>query len=458
VLERARREQGSQPPNMSDSLSNFTPTTANTTASVTLDLLENLIPALLKVFLVVLVGYIFGRTGLYPKDAARNIAKLCGDLLLPVYVFNAMASISVTPEAWDFFYAVLISKSCVFFMILFLGLAVDRARGRVGRAAISAVFCTQSNDFAMGIPIFQVIYTTTNPGYRFFFYIVAPISFMILNPIAFVLMEFSRRRATGGGFKCNIIGSVFKQVLTSPLVVMTFAGVLLRLLLWQPASDLEWYSGYIEPVFDVISQAFTGCALFSLGLLIVGKFVLLKRNSPVKPIMFILVKSLVLPIILKFVIDLLAPGNTSLSTAGFLYGIFPTAPGVFTYCLHYSMSADMVALSMVLGTIASAPLMLGMGSMVAIATDPDFDINTFGAAVPYFKMIPAILSICGCLFFVSRSCFVFKKLHRDMKIFRTLLLTAGCMLIVCYISLFPCQVRQPVPVSSSAMVVVFISC
>ena len=377
---------------MADSSWNMT--TANITAEeVTLDLLNNLIPALLKVFMVVLVGYLFGRTNLYPKEAARNIAKLCGDLLLPVYVFNTMASISVTPEAWDFLYAVMIAKAFVFFMILILVLVTDRARGRVGRAAISAVFCTQSNDFAMGIPIFQVIYNTTNPGYRFLLYIVAPVNFLILNPIAFVLMEFSRRKGVGKGFNCNIIGSVFKQVFSSPLVIMTIAGVLLRLLLWQPASDLAWYSDYIEPVLDVISQAFTGCALFSLGLLIVGKFVLLRKNSAVKPIVFILVKSLVLPIIIKFVIDILAPGNPSLSTAGFLYGIFPTAPGVFTYCLHYSMSADMVALSMVLGTLASAPLMLGMGSMVAIATDPNFDIGSFAAAVPYFKMVPAVCCV-----------------------------------------------------------------
>ena len=159
-------------------------TTANTTSeSVTLDLLENLIPALLKVFMVVLIGYVFGRTGIYPTGAARNLAKLCGELLLPVYAFNAMASISVTPEAWDFLYAVIISKTTVFLAILVLVLCVDRARGRIGRAAISAVFCTQSNDFALGIPIFQVIYSTTNPGYRFLLYIVAPVNYMFLNPI-----------------------------------------------------------------------------------------------------------------------------------------------------------------------------------------------------------------------------------------------------------------------------------
>ena len=168
---------------------------------------------------------------------------------------------------------------------------------------------------------------------------MAPVSFLLLNPIAFIFMEFSRRKGEGKGFNCNIIGSVLKQIFSTPLVIMTILGVVFRLLLWQPASDLEWYSDYIEPVFDVISQAFTGMALFSLGLLIVGKFVLLKKNSAVKPTLFILVKSLVLPILIKLFIDFLAPDNPSLSTAGFLYGIFPTQPGVFT-CVRQQPKLD----------------------------------------------------------------------------------------------------------------------
>lgn len=216
-------------------------TTANSTSdSVTLELLENLIPALLKTFVVILIGYIFGRTGMYPKEASRNIGRLCSDLLLPVYIFTAMASIDVAPDCWTFLYSVLISKVCIFTLILVLVLLVDRARGHIGRAAISAVFCTQSNDLALGIPIFMVLYTNTNTEYRYLLYIVAPINFMLLNPIAFMLMEFSRRQRQGKQFTCSIISSVLQQVFTSPMVVMTLAGILLRLVLWQPASEIEW--------------------------------------------------------------------------------------------------------------------------------------------------------------------------------------------------------------------------
>ena len=181
-------------------------------------------------------------------------------------------------------------------------------------------------------------------------------------------------------------------------------------------------------MLDVIATAFTGCALFSLGLLIVGKFKLLQHGSPLKPILFIMVKSVMLPVVLKLVLDLLSPDDSTLSTAGFLYGIIPTAAGVFTYCMQvrwfivdyqlhctatfrqccsfqtsladvssvffrphilvqFGQSPDLVAVAMVIGTIASAPLMLGLGAMVAVATDPNFVVSTIQHVVPCVRAV-----------------------------------------------------------------------
>lgn len=411
----------------------------NDTVDATAELLQNLIPALMKTFLVILAGYIFGKTDLYPKENAGAIGRLCGTLLLPVSMFNAMATLVVTEEAWQFLYAVAICKGSIFFVVLGVLLLVDRKVGRTGRAAIWSVFSTQSNDFALGLPIFQVLYQQTNPGYIYFLYIVAPVNLVVLNPIAFILMEYSKKKADGKKFDCKSVGMVLKRVFTNPLVLLTFLGLILRLALWEPASNQSWYADYVEVVLDVVSSAFTGCALFSLGLLIVGKFQLLKKNSPIQMIMFILVKSLLLPIMMKLILDVLNPGNSSLSTAGFLYGIIPTASGVFTYCLQFGMNPDIIAISMVIGTIASAPLMLALGSMVAIATDPTFDFATFGAAAPFFKMIPAAFSIIGCIIFVFASFVHCQRMVPVARVYRTCMLVAVVLLIACYACLYPCQ-------------------
>ena len=127
-----------------------------TTENATVELLNNLIPALLKTFLVILAGYIFGVTNLYPKQHASAIGKLCGTLLLPVAMLDAMATLVVTDEAWHFLYAVAICKGAIFFIVLGVVIGVGRTKDKIGRAAVWAVFSTQSNDFALGLPIFNV--------------------------------------------------------------------------------------------------------------------------------------------------------------------------------------------------------------------------------------------------------------------------------------------------------------
>ncbi len=75
---------------------------ASDSNDATVELLTNLIPALMKTFLVILAGFVFGTTNLYPKENAGAIGRLCGTLLLPVSMFNAMATLIVTEEAWTF--------------------------------------------------------------------------------------------------------------------------------------------------------------------------------------------------------------------------------------------------------------------------------------------------------------------------------------------------------------------
>ena len=62
----------------------------------------------------------------------------------------------------------------------------------------------------------QVLYAESNPGYIYFLYIVAPVNLVVLNPIAFVLMEFSRKQAGGKKFDCKAVGQVLKQVCARP--------------------------------------------------------------------------------------------------------------------------------------------------------------------------------------------------------------------------------------------------
>ena len=159
----------------------------------TSDFVSQLVPAICQVFFVIALGYILGLTNVVPVSHAKPLSKLCGVVLLPVAVFAAMLTLTGGQTSWQFLGGICLTKVVIFVVVLVLGLAIDRSSQRFGKAAIRAIFCTQSNDFAFGLPIFTALFSATHPEYSELLYIVAPISLVVLNPIGFGLMEFSRQ-------------------------------------------------------------------------------------------------------------------------------------------------------------------------------------------------------------------------------------------------------------------------
>mgnify|MGYP001810418728 CR=1 FL=1 len=77
-------------------------------------------------------------------------------------------------------------------------------------------------------------------------------------------------------------------------------------------------------------------------------------------------------------VDRLKNDTESLSTFGFLYGTFPTAPSLFFYIAQYKfIDSELISAALVIGTLASAPLMMVSGKMIALQFDNNTQINNF---------------------------------------------------------------------------------
>ena len=94
---------------------------------------------------------------------------------------------------------------------------------RPGRAGLFAIFSTQSNDFALGNPILQAIYSLSHPDFQSYLYLLAPISLVILNPIGFVFMEIGKQQEQAAGTNLNnskwvLVKSVIKGICTNAVI------------------------------------------------------------------------------------------------------------------------------------------------------------------------------------------------------------------------------------------------
>jgi len=83
----------------------------------------------------------------------------------------------------------------------------------------------------------EALYSQSHPTYKAYLYLLAPISLVILNPIGFTLMEIGKRgmsgdvaaevRANNGGRdKLVLAGTIAKNIVLNPVVLMTALGII----------------------------------------------------------------------------------------------------------------------------------------------------------------------------------------------------------------------------------------
>lgn len=89
---------------------------------------------------------------LISETEAKGMNTFVGTFSLPALIFMSLAQLELSSVNWTFLLAILLAKSVVFFSVIIVTLLIGRPLN-LGRAGIFAIFCTQSNDFAIGYPI-----------------------------------------------------------------------------------------------------------------------------------------------------------------------------------------------------------------------------------------------------------------------------------------------------------------
>ncbi|XP_076647904.1 integral membrane protein GPR155 homolog anchor [Halictus rubicundus] len=363
--------------------------------------IDNLYLALIQCFAIILCGYIAGRFDIITKTEGNGLNTFVGTFALPSLIFTSLAKLDFSLVNWKFLLAVLLAKSCIFFIVLGVSLVIKRP-SNPGCAALFAIFTTQSNDFAIGYPMIAALYGKVHPEYAAYLYLMAPISLAILNPIGFVLLEIGKRQNEDHSSYKNMIFSIMKGIVLNPILFMTVLGIVGNLIFSHVIPCA------LATVLDVFGNAFSASALFLLGLMMVGKVHKLKGTALVIPGILISVKLLVLPLVIRESIILLDAGQNAtdtqdLSTYGFLYGTIPTAPALFIFTLRYNLETDLIASSMVACTFLSAPLMFVSAKLIDAVSAGTTPVN-YVHQLNLFSFDVSIASILVCIWLII--CFI----------------------------------------------------
>lgn len=240
---------------------------------------------------------------------AKGFHTYVGTFALPSLIFLSLSNVKWETVNWKFLLAILISKAIVFFLVLLTGLLVVRPLN-LGKSGILAIFCTQSNDFAIGYPIVTALYNNIHPEFPAYIYLMAPISLAILNPIGYVMMEItnlqirnneqtpaqsplrcpqddlkpseSRRKMLRG--KCLVIIHTLKSIFLNPILLMTLLGVLGSVVFRNGLPN------FMSQILTTLGNSFAATALFLLGVRMVSDGGQVKRPGFILPAVLIIIK------------------------------------------------------------------------------------------------------------------------------------------------------------------------
>ncbi|CAN7942006.1 unnamed protein product [Ixodes pacificus] len=329
---------------------------------------DELLPVLVQCFAIILLGYSSGRFGLIGSAETRSLNVFVSYFALPAVAFKSLATIALGQVNWKFLAALALGKAAVFVAVAAVTLLLVRRPLSFGKAGLYAIAATQSNDFGLGYPLISHLFDRTQPTFSHYLYLVSPIQLAFLNPIAFLMMEYSRSESEDSPSPItrrvlSTVAGIFKN----PVVLAPALGIL-----WNVATSACALPYVFQIIVDSLGDAFIASTLFLLGLNMVGQLSSMGKYAALTPVLLIAAKILVCPLVIREIVNLLQVSLNEKDTRdfgnfGFLYGMIPMAPSVFIFATQYGLPTAAVSTAMVAGTFLSAPFIFISATMSQIS-------------------------------------------------------------------------------------------
>ncbi|MGC5614990.1 AEC family transporter [Georgenia sp. Z1491] len=216
--------------------------------------MQHVLSATVPVFLVVALGYVLTRSGMFRREDAAVLSRFVVKVALPLLIFANIAGRS----PGEVFHAVYLLTYAIAALVMF-GLAAAYARAR-GRSRLRAIFmgtgmAGTANGF-IGFPIFLILFAERAGAAVGMGMIVDNV---LIIPLTLLLAE----QATGTGTVRDRLVATLRGVVLHPMVIAIVAALALS----TAGIDLPTT---LDRGVDLLAGASTGVALFAVGGMFVG--------------------------------------------------------------------------------------------------------------------------------------------------------------------------------------------
>ena len=307
-----------------------------------------IIEVALPVFAIIMAGYLCGTFRLLGENAATVLNGFVYYVSMPALFVVAIGGSTVLDGTHGAFLAVVVGGQLAVFGLALLA-ATILFPGSLGAHSQHALSATLTNSAYIGIPLMQLAYGEQGALLAILASIANGVVFMSIGT---VLLEVS---SSSGQQPVRIVRQVAFGVFKSPLVLGAIAGLVVLVTGIELPTPAQSF-------FDLLAGTAGPCALFAIGLFLVGKRIV-RGASEVAWVSFM--KLIMLPLVTWVIILFVVPLGPLETAVAVILAALPTGSLVFVLGERYGEFLTRSVAAVLITTILSFITVSGLLSFFA---------------------------------------------------------------------------------------------
>ena len=298
--------------------------------------MEPLVEIVLPVFTIIGAGYLLGARGLLGAESSAALNLFVYWVALPALVFRAMALVDLARVFDAGFIAGFLGPVLVVWPLSSLAARL-LFRGGLAESTLHGANAVLGNSGFMGIPL---AITAWGEAAMLPAIVATIVNTAVIPGIAIALVEIDRGRAAGLG---GVLGKVGRALATNPILIAPVLG-----LCWA-ATGLP-LPAPAETFARILGAAAAPCALFAIGLFLVGKP---QSEGRAEIGLIVATKLVLLPALTALSLFVLIPVDPLWAKTGLLMAALPTGAGTFVLAQAYGIYVLRTSSAILWGTVLS---------------------------------------------------------------------------------------------------------
>lgn len=295
-----------------------------------------IVNVVLPVFAIMLAGYLSGRFRLLGEASSEALNRFVYYGALPALFFVSLSRVS-SGETLDWAFVAAFAGGLFATFAFAIAVAVLAFRNRLAALGLHGLSSVFSNTGYMGIPLLVIAFGDAG---RLPAIIATVIMGAVVMPIGVVIIELDLGR---GGRPSAILANVLLAVARNPLVISAAGGLALALIgLSLPQA--------IANFCDLMGAAAGPCALFAIGLFMVGR----SLTTGLREVAWLVVLKLVVqPAITWWLAFEVFSMPATLAASAVILAALPTGALVFVLAQQYDVYLQRSTAAIMISTVAS---------------------------------------------------------------------------------------------------------